>query len=132
MSTSPQFAAAPQTALTVLTNADSTGPKDVFIAGTNGSWVQMWYISHNDTAAVDLIISLYDGTNDLDIDRITLPAATSVTRQKFNILDPAIWTWIDPNNIGIPLESGMKLRLRVGTALTSGKTLNSFVHAGDF
>lgn len=132
MATSPQYAATPKTVVTQFAAGDGTTGKDLFTAGSNGSWVVMAYVSHNDTVVVSFIVSLIVGGVEVDIDRISLPAASATTRVKYNLLDPGVWTWIDPNNIGFPLAAGAKLRGRMGAALSAGVALNAVVHAGDY
>jgi hypothetical protein len=133
MATTPQFVSAPFGAITTFVNADGTNTKTLYTSPSGGCRVDRFFVTSDDTAARDIIISLYDGSTTITLDRVTLRPSTS-TRviSNWNILDPNRLTFlniIDPDFI---LPATFAFKMAMATAVTSGKTVSILIFGGTF
>ncbi|MEI8167346.1 MAG: hypothetical protein WCG26_13275 [Chloroflexales bacterium] len=121
MATAPQFVGTARTAHVKLVNATGTTAQTLLTMGSNGGLIEGLFITSNDTTSHNLTLLLGDGTTDVLIDTVVLPAATSTTPvQQVNLLDANRLTWLDPNNLKWVLAASRVLKVRMEMAVSSG------------
>jgi hypothetical protein len=133
MAASPSFLGTPAYGRQTIANADGTSTKDLFTAGASGSQVQAIMITTDETAARDLKIYIYDGTNTDLIGVVNVPIGAGNTSGVLavNALDKSLLPWL-PDDKVITLKAGFKIKIAAGTAVTSGKTITVVALGGDF
>lgn len=77
MAATPQFIATARTAFSKFVNADGTGIKTLLIIGANGGLIEALLLTSNDTTARNVTLLLGNGTTDVLVDTVTIPAATA-------------------------------------------------------
>ena len=121
MATTPQFIGTARTATKKLVNADGTSAATLLTIGSTGGLIEGLFVSSNDTTSHTLTLLLGDGTTDVLIDTVTIPAATlSLPVQQVTLLNNARWFWIDPYNVKWVLAAGRVLKVRMETSVSSG------------
>ena len=121
MATTPQFVGTARTAHKKLVNADGTSAYTLLTMGSNGGLIEGLFVTSNDTTSHTLTLLLGDGTTDVLIDTVTIPAATlSLPVQQVTLLNNARWFWLDPYNVKWVLAAGRVLKVRMETAVSSG------------
>ncbi|MEI8166130.1 MAG: hypothetical protein WCG26_07120, partial [Chloroflexales bacterium] len=76
MATDPQFITTARTATRKLVNADGTSAATLLTIGATGGLVEGLFVTSNDTTSHNLTLLLGDGTTDVLIDTVSIPAAT--------------------------------------------------------
>lgn len=113
--------------ITVFDTTDDTNAKEVYACASQyGAWLSALWIVNRDTIDHAVNITLRDGTND-HTDTLTVPAGS-----RTNVLSPAVWTFLDPNNIGLPVAYLGSIRMGLAVAMSSGKTLSVMAISGDY
>ena len=122
MALDPQFPAVVRTAHTKLVNATGTSAQTLLtMGGTIGGILITLFLTSNDTTAHNLTLLLGDGTEDVLLDTVTIPAAVTATPvQRVNLMNAYRWAELDPNNVQGFLASGRILKVRMETAVSSG------------
>ena len=121
MATTPQFVGTARTAHKKLVNADGTSAYTLLTMGSNGGLIEGLFVTSNDTTSHTLTLLLGDGTTDVLIDTVTIPAAVTGTPvQQVNLLNVYRWAWLDPNNLKWVLAASRVIKVRMETAVSSG------------
>lgn len=121
MASTPQFVGTARTAHKKLVNADGTSTYTLLTMGASGGLIESLFVTSNDTASHNLTLLLGDGTTDVLIDTVTIPAASAETPvQQINLLSPLRWLWLDPNNIKWVLAANRALKVRMEVAVSNG------------
>jgi hypothetical protein len=121
MAASPQFVGTPRTAHQKLVNATGTAAQTLLTMGSNGGLIEGLFVTSNDTTSHYITLLLGDGTTDILIDTVVLPAAvTDAPVQQVNLMNVLRWTWLDPNNSKWVLAASRILKVRMETAVSSG------------
>lgn len=114
-------------------NGDGTTAQDLVTAGTDGSRINNISVTSNDTAAIDLIVSYYDGTTDFTIARVTIPigAGTDGTTPPVSLLNNTDMPFLG-DDLSYYLEGTDKLRIAAQTAVTAAKKIQVVATYGDY
>jgi hypothetical protein len=121
MALRPQYVGTARTAHVKLINADGTAAQTLLTMGNTGGLIEGLFVTSNDTTSHNLTLLLGDGTTDVIIDTVTLPAAVAGTPvQQVNLLNSARWFWIDPYNVKWVMAASRMLKVRMETAVSSG------------
>lgn len=133
--TSPIFPLTPKNFGATFVNADGTAYKALVTAGANGSIVDLLNIISDDTAAMNVVLSLFNGSTDYPLNEIPVPAGsgTNGSAKPINGLNPK-----DTPSLGnredrsIYLQSGWSLRAKMKVAVTAAKTVTVAGGYGDY
>ncbi len=121
MALDPQFASSPRTAMVKLVNATGTTAQTLLTMGSTGGLIEGLFLTSNDTTSHNLTLLLGDGTTDVLIDTVTIPAAVTATPvQQVNLMTVLRWGWLDPSNIKWVLAASRILKVRMEVAVTTG------------
>ena len=122
-----------------ITNSTGTGLVTAYTGGTNGSKVEFWSVSSTDTAARYLQIWFTISATSYLLSTIAIPLTSgdgaSGTVANINVLNNAYFVGLPKDSNGNPylyIANGTTLQISVVTAVTSGKTITSVIHGGDF
>lgn len=122
-----------------ISNSTSTNLVTAYTGGTNGSKIEMWNIASTDTAARYLQIWFTISATSYLLGTIAIPltsgdSSTGVV-PSVNVLGNQYLPGLPRDSNGNPylyIASGTTLQISVITAVTSGKTITSIIHGGDF
>ncbi len=134
MNTEPRFTSAINTQLVDITNSDGTTEETLFTAGSEGSRVDSIYASTDeDTADVELILSIDDGTITMPISNTTIiqGSGTDGTNMSVNLLNNTNLPFINDDGV-LYLKSGWTLKVKLVTTITASKTCWIGVQGGDY
>lgn len=127
--TSPLFTLTPLNKGAQFVNADSTTKKSIYTAGSNGGRIDAIMVSSNSTAAENLAFYINDGTTDFYLGNVNIPIGsgyTTVARvEGLAQIGP-------PYTTALILAAGYILKANAVAAVTSAKTVDVIVMAGDF
>lgn len=128
MASTPQFVGTARTALVKLVNASGTSAQTLLTMGANGGLIEGLFMTSNDTTSRNLTLLLGDGTTDVLVDTVVIPAATSGTPVvRVSLLNPTRWLDLDPDNVKWVLGASWMLKVRMESAVTSGAYETSVV-----
>lgn len=116
-------------------NSDGNTVKTIFTAGADDSRIYSILISSTDTSDRTLQLYLSDGTTNFELRRLTISASagTSVTVPIVSGLSGLDLPFDSQGNRYMPIRRNFQLRVNViGTAVTSGQTIDVIVLAEDF
>lgn len=116
-----------------LTAADTTTNKDIYTAPTDGAILYRLIATNDDDTVTPVIsVKLYDGTTTNIIGTYTLAQeyGTDGTNNGVNLLEKI--GVLDPDNPQIPLVSGNKIIVSVGTTITAAKSVYITAIVGTF
>jgi hypothetical protein len=133
MATEPQFAAIPRSPQIQIVNADGTAWKTVFTMGANGGILRALWAVSDDTAARWITFAKDDGTTILRLASYPFAAvsATYPLRQ-VNGLDVNQMAWLDLYEPQMHLAPNQAIKVRMESAVTSGKEVGVFALYGEF
>jgi hypothetical protein len=133
MASTPQFVGTPRTALVKLVNATGTSAQTLFTMGSTGGLVEGIFVTSNDTTSRNVTILLGDGTTDVLVDTVVIPAAVTGTPvQQVNLMDSIRWSWLDPNNVKWVLAAICVVKVRMESAVSSGSEISVVCNYGEF
>lgn len=122
--TSPIFGLAANNKGVTFVNADSTTPKDLITAGSNGTKVTRIAAVSDDTAASNIKILIHDGSTAFwsGTVRIVTLSGTDGAAAAVNLLSQAMLPWLDADG-SFFLPSGWKVQVAPLVAVTAAKTV---------
>lgn len=126
--TSPIFEEIPTVKGVQFTSADTTTKKTIQTGGTDGTRIDSIMCSTDDTAAVNLMFYVNDGTTDLYLGNVNVPAGsgyTTVPRVE------AIST-LAPLTGYLVLPSTFVLKAKCLATMTAAKTTDVVAMGGDY
>lgn len=131
------FTAESNTKAVTFVNADSTTPKDLFVAGSNGSILKGISFCSNDTSSVNLQLFFYDGSTAYLIGtvRAVTLSGTDGAANAINALNPVAFPFTKVDTEGnrcIQLKSGEKIQCAPVAAVTTNKTVTVVAFGEDF
>lgn len=131
--TSPIFGLTANLAEVTFVNADSTTPKDLVSAGSNGSKITRIAAQSDDTAAVNMKLLIHDGSTGYWVGtvRIAIGSGSDGAIASVNLLNPAMLPWLDADGEFF-IPSGYKVQVAPLVAVTSGKTVNIVCFGVDY
>lgn len=133
MASTPQFAATPRSPQIQIVNADGTNLKTLFTMGANGGVVKAIWATSNDTTARWITLLKSDGTTDLLVDSIKIPAASAtIPLRLVNFLDPSRLVILDPYEVQLHLAPNHGFKVRMESAVTAGAEVAVFAQYGEF
>jgi hypothetical protein len=105
-------------------NADGTTPKDLFVAGSNGSKFTRCAVHSDDTALVNLKVYVHDGTTayPVGVVRVAIGAGNDGAIASVNLLSQLMLPWLDQDG-ELFLPSGYKMQVGPLVAVTAAKTV---------
>lgn len=118
-----------------LDNADGTNKVDLITGATDGTIINGINVSSDDTAAVDLLLYFYDGSNDYQLGEIEIPAGsgTDSATAAVSLLNETNLPAIGKRDDGsIFLAAGQKLKLAAGAAITAAKVVHAVCIGGNY
>ena len=133
--TNPIFKAIPRTEAVALANANGTTSVLLFAADTkNGSIIEAIGATTTDTSAVEIDLTLFDGTNSFPLGSATIPVGAGTnggTTPAVDVLNATDLPWLRSDLILI-LAAGWSLKVAAHAAITSGKVATVFALGGDY
>lgn len=133
MASSPQFVGTARTAHSKLVNATGTAAQTLLTMGSDGGVVESLFVTSSDTTSRKLTVLLGDGTTDVLVDTVTIPAATTGTPVvQVNLMDPSRWMWLDAANIKWVLAGSRLLKVRMEAAVSSSYETSVIANYGEF
>jgi hypothetical protein len=133
MASTPQFATIPRSPQIQVVNADGNALKTVFLMGSNGGILKALWATSNDATARSITLFKTDGTTDLLVATMKLPAASAANPVRaVNFLDPTRLTMLDPYEIQWHLAPNHGFKVRMETAITLGAEVAVFAQYGEF
>jgi hypothetical protein len=133
MANAPQFVGTARTATKRLVNADGTSTFTLLTMGAAGGLIEGLFVTSNDTTANTLTLLLGDGSTDVLIDVVTIPAASvDVPLQRVNLMDTLRWTWLDPANVKWVLAASRVLKVKLGAAVAGSYEVAVISNYGEF
>jgi hypothetical protein len=123
--TSPIFGLTPNLAEATFVNADGTTPKDICVAGANGTKVTRIAVHSDDTAASNLKLLIYDGATAFPVGvvRVAIGSGSDGAIPAVNLLNATMLPWLDADG-ELFLPSGYKLQVGPLVAVTAAKTVS--------
>lgn len=133
----PIFPQTIKNSVVTIVNADASGAKTVYTAGTNGSKIESWIISSTDSVARDLQIFMVISATSYQMTTINIPINAGNTNAivPVNILAHAQFPGLAKDSNGNPyiyLASGTSLTISSTTTVTSPKVIYSMIQGGDY
>lgn len=130
---SPIFVLTASLAEVTFVNADSTTPKDLVSAGTDGTKVLAINVTSDDTSAVTMSVFIHDGTTAYRLGAIVVPtlAGTNGTTPAVNLFDTTMIPALDSDG-ELFIPSGYKLQVAPGAAVTAAKTVTVVCVAANY
>jgi len=131
--TSPIFVLTANLAEVTFVNADSTTPKDLISAGTDGTKVLGIAVTSDDTSAVNLELYVHDGTTAYLVGtvRVATLSGTDGAVAAVDLLDAEALPWLDADGEFF-IPTGYKLQVAPLAAVTTAKTVTIVCFAGDY
>jgi hypothetical protein len=121
-----------------ITNANGTTVQNIFTAGANGSLISAISVASSDTTARDLRFFVNNGTADVLLCTVSIPASAGNSTSAFAVdvfrATACPGLSFDANgNRQLFLQSGHSLRAAAAAAVTSGQAINIICPAvGDY
>ncbi len=109
-----------------LVNADGTTAQDIVNGATNGSLITDINVVSDDSANMEVILSIYDGGASRQLGKISVPAGSGndTAKPAVSLLDPAVIPGLAKrDDEALTLATGQKLQASVVSAVTTAKTL---------
>jgi hypothetical protein len=134
MAAAPVFTATPNVTGTSFVQADATNFKTIFTPGASGSRVHAIMVTSDDsvehylTFAIEQSSVLYT----LGTAYVAAKPSSSFSHASANVLDPAVWTWLNINDIAIVLPAGTLIKLAMDAAVSAAKSVDVVVLGGDY
>jgi len=133
MAASPQFVGTARNATATLVNASGTTAQTLLTMGAAGGLIESLFLSSNDTISRNLTILLGDGSVDVLIDTVTIPAATAARPVvQVSLMDPYRWAWLDPNNVKWALAASRVVKIRMEAAVSASAQTSVIANYGEF
>ena len=131
--TSPIFVLTSNCAEVTFVNADSTTPKDLVSAGTDGTKVFSINCTSDDTSTVNMQVFLHDGTTAYLLGTVAVVtlSGTDGSAPAVELLDSAAIPALDADG-EIFIPSGYKLQVAPLAAVTAAKTVTVVCFAGNY
>lgn len=131
--TSPIFALTANHTGQTFVNADGTGKKTVFTAGSNGSLLESISAVSDDTALVNLDVWITLGGTDYAVGTRQVPigGGNTVDTATVSLLDQTKHPWVRADG-SIFLPSGALVKVSPRAAVTAAKTVTVVGHGSDF
>ena len=133
--TSPIFVLRPQVVAATFVNGDGTTPKDLVTAlnRPDGIKVQRIAVHSDDTAAVNLMLSLHDGSTAYKVGavRVAVGSGNDGAVAAVNLLAATMLPWLDADG-ELFLPSGWKVQVHPLVAVTAAKTVTIVAFAGEY
>jgi hypothetical protein len=131
--TSPIFVRQANLGEVTFVNADGTTPKDLVVAGADGTKVIRINAVSDDTATVNMQVFIHDGSAAylLGTAAVATLAGTNGTTASKNLLDPALVWGVDRDG-ELLIPAGYKVQVAPKAAVTAGKTVTVIGLAGDY
>lgn len=112
-----------------LTSANTTVAATLYTAGANDAVVKSLTVSSNDTSAVNLVISINNGTSDFVIGTVNIPINSGYTGAiaSVDVLGSSLLPGLprDVNNRAIiPLAAGFVLKVGALATMTAARVCN--------
>lgn len=129
----PPFVQTPNTKITQFANADGTSLKDVFVPGANGARLDMLGAVNTDSIAHTFHVELNDGTNNLIITTLAIPAqaGNDGTIPAVDLLNSTLAPYLGDDG-KLTLPSTWKVRGFLTPAVAAGMAVNIIALGGDF
>lgn len=120
-----------------IVNGDSTNLKTVYAGGTNGSRITSFQVTSDDTSNRDLKIYWTISATDylLGIVQIPLTAGTVNNVPTVDLFNSSNFPGLSTDSNGnryMDIASGTTLKVAVGSAVTTAKTVTVYTYGGDF
>lgn len=134
VNTNPIFLASRQCWAAELDNADGTTPATLATAGTNGLVIEAISATSTDTAAVELDLSVTDGTNTWVVGSVSVPAGSGTdggTTAAVDLLQQTDLPWLR-DDLTIALASGWSLKVGAHAAITAAKVVHVVAFGGEY
>ncbi|NJL03085.1 MAG: hypothetical protein HC910_21880 [Spirulinaceae cyanobacterium SM2_1_0] len=134
MAAAPVFTATPNVTGTAFANADSTNYKTIFTPGASGSRVHAILVTSNDPVEHYMTFAIEQSSVQYVLGTAYVAAKPSsvFSHTSANILDPAVWTWLNINDIAIVLPAGTLLKLKMDVAVSAAKAADIVALGGDY
>ncbi len=119
---------------TILQNSDSTNKVTIFTAGANGSRLDTLSVASTDTSAINLNLWLTDGTTEILLDCVPIPAGygTNAVNRAYDVLSVLSAAKADGDGIRqMWLKSGCILKAAASAAITSAKFAYVYCEGAD-
>jgi len=121
----------------VIAPADTTTAKTVFTAGTDDAVVKAINVASTDTAARVLSLFVNDGSNDILIGRVNIPAnsGNNGTAATVDLLGGTLMPSLPYDSNGkrvLPLPAGYILKAGTTTTVTSAQSMTVTAMAEDY
>ena len=131
--TTPIFVATANLEEVTFVNADSTTPKDLVSAGTDGTKVFAIAATTDDTSANNVQLYIHDGTTAYLVGTVNVPtlSGTDGSTVAVDILDSTALPWLDADGEFF-IPSGYKIQVAPLAAVTTAKTLTIVCLAGNY
>ena len=122
--TSPIFGLTANLAEVAFVNADGTTPKDLVVAGADGTKVTRISAVSDDTSAVNMKVLIHDGTTAFWVGtvRVATLSGTDGATAAVNLLSTAMLPWLDADGEFF-IPSGYKVQVAPLAAVTAAKTV---------
>lgn len=130
---SPIFPVTPAGSTQTFVNADGTTKKVIFTGGTNGSRLDNVAITSTDTSAVTFNVYINDGTTDIQVGAISVPAGagTNTTVPPVSMLTLSNFPWL-PTSLSVFTKAGWTIKLAASVAVTATKQVSVVALGGDY
>lgn len=131
--TSPIFALTANLAEVTFVNADSTTPKDLVSAGSDGTKVLGISCTSDDTSAVNMRVYIHDGSTAYLVGtvRVATLSGTDGAVAAVDLLQRTALPWLDVDSEFF-IPSGYKLQVAPLAAVTAAKTVTVVCLAADY
>jgi hypothetical protein len=137
MAIDPQFPAVARTETKKFVNATGAGGTTaqtlLMMGGTIGGIIEALFLTSTDTVSREITIKLRIGTEDVFLDTIAIPAATSQRKvERVNLMSTSRWTELDPDNPKIVLATSREIIAYMETAVTAGAEVALICYFGEY
>lgn len=131
--TAPIFVESANLAEVTFVNADSTTPKDLVSAGTDGTKVFRINCTSDDTSTVNMKLFIHDGTTAYLLGTVAVAtlSGTNGSAASVNLLDSSKIPSLDADG-ELFIPSGYKVQVAPLAAVTAAKTVTVVCFAGDY
>ena len=129
----PAFPIQPRSTGVLRVTSDGTAVQTLFTAGANGSLVDSISVVSDDTSAMELVLSVDDGTTDTVIGEITIPinSGNAAGVPAVNALNFTDLPFLQSDG-GLALGPTDILKIATKAALTATRQLDIRAYAGDY
>lgn len=137
MASTPNLPASANLGLVRIVQADASGQKTLFTAGSSGSKVSSVFALSDDTDARLITLSVLRSGTNYPVAVVSVPAAsgTDGASPAINMLGATLSPWVPVDNDGQPyllLNNGDSLQVRSGSTVASTKTVCVGAIGADF